>query len=66
LIAILANTLIFFLGRPMVNLPFFGLVALYDVIVGVVAVILVYIFLSSSIVQMRTLAKLDAAPTIKN
>ena len=66
LIAIIANTLIFFLGRPMVNLPLFGLVALYDVIVGVVAVILVYIFLSSSLVQMRTLAKLDAAPIIKS
>jgi archaetidylinositol phosphate synthase len=61
LIAIIANTVIFFLGRPVVNIPLFGQVALYDVIVGVVAVILIYIFLSSSIIQMRKLAKEDEA-----
>ena len=65
LIAILANTIIFFLGRPQVNLPYLGQVALYDVIVGVVGIILVYIFISSSIVQMRTLAKLDTIPDNK-
>ncbi|MBN2257337.1 MAG: CDP-alcohol phosphatidyltransferase family protein [Anaerolineaceae bacterium] len=61
LIAILANTVIFFLGNPLVGLPYFGQVALYDVIVGAVAAILMYIFISSSILQMRTLAKEDSA-----
>lgn len=66
LIAILANTVIFFLGNPFVSLPLgIGDVALYDVIVGVVTAILVYIFISSSIIQMRTLAKLDANPSKK-
>jgi archaetidylinositol phosphate synthase len=60
-IAILANTVIFFLGNPYVRIPF-GQVALYDVIVSVVAIILLYIFISSSIMQMRALAKEDAAP----
>ena len=50
----------------MVAVPYFGQVALYDVIVGVVAIILLYIFISSSVIQMRTLAKLDAAPLQKN
>jgi phosphatidylglycerophosphate synthase len=65
-IAILANTIIFFAGNPLVAVPYFGRVALYDVIVGAVAIILVYIFISSSIIQMRTLAKVDAAPLQKS
>lgn len=64
-IAILANTIIFFAGNPLVAVPYLGQVALYDVIVGVVAIILVYIFISSSIIQMRTLALLDTAPLQK-
>lgn len=65
-IAILANTVIFFLGNPLVAVPYFGQVALYDVIVSTVTLILVYIFISSSIIQMRILAKLDAEPNRKN
>jgi archaetidylinositol phosphate synthase len=65
-IAILANTFIFFVGNPTIKLPFFGQVAIYDVLVGAVAIILYYIFFSSSIVQMRILAKEDAAPKKKN
>lgn len=64
MIAIIANTIIFFLGKPVVNLPF-GQIALYDVIVSVVALILLYIFISSSILQMRVLAKDDAIPSQK-
>lgn len=57
LIAIIANTIIYFLGNPVVALPF-GALSIYDLIAGIVAIALTVIFLLSTIRQARELAKL--------
>jgi phosphatidylglycerophosphate synthase len=54
-IAILSNTLIFFIGNPTVQLPV-GTVTVYDLIVAMVAVVLTSGFLVSTIQQIRRLA----------
>jgi len=57
LIVIIANTIIYFLGNPVVALPF-GSLSVYDLIAGIVAIALTVIFLFSTISQARELAKL--------
>ena len=57
LIVIIANTIIYFLGNPVVALPF-GSLSVYDLIAGIVAIALTVIFLFSTIRQARELAKL--------
>ena len=57
LIVIIANTIIYFLGNPVVTLPF-GALSIYDLIAGIVAIALTVIFLLSTIRQARELAKL--------
>ena len=57
LIVIIANTIIYFIGNPIVALPF-GVLSIYDLIVAVVAIILTMIFLVSTIIQAWKLAKL--------
>ena len=57
LIVIIANTIIYFLGNPVVTLPF-GALSIYDLIAGIVAIVLTVIFLLSTIRQARELAKL--------
>lgn len=58
-IAILANTWVFFFGNPQINLPF-GQYALYDLIGIVVTVLLFLIFIVTTITQAIQLAKVDA------
>jgi archaetidylinositol phosphate synthase len=57
LILIIANTIIYFLGNPVVTLPF-GALSIYDLIAGIVAITFTVIFLVSTIRQARKLAKL--------
>ena len=57
LIVIIANTIIYFLGNPLVALPF-GALSIYDLIAGIVAIALTVIFLVSMIRQARELARL--------
>jgi archaetidylinositol phosphate synthase len=58
LIIIIANTVIYFVGNPVVRL-WFGAVSIYDLIAGVVAALLAVIFVLSTIKQARELAKLN-------
>ena len=58
LIVIIANTVIYFLGNPVVRL-WFAVISIYDLIAGIVAVLLAVIFIFSTIKQARELAKLN-------
>jgi archaetidylinositol phosphate synthase len=60
-IAILANTLIFFVGNPVVKLPFFHF-NLYDAIVAVVVGILYIGYIVVTIVKAVELAKQETIP----
>ncbi len=57
-IVICANTLIFFIGNPKINLPF-GTLTVYDVLVTLVAIIMAVIFLVNTIVKGRELSRQD-------
>lgn len=59
LIAILANTLIFFVGNPAVTFPALGPVALFDIIVSAIAALLIGGFLGVTIMRAGELAKLE-------
>ena len=56
-IAILSNTLIFFVGNPTVQLPV-GTARIYDMIVAVIAVVLTGGFLVSTVAQARQMGAL--------
>lgn len=58
-LAILANTLIFFIGNPMYNLPLLGEVSLFTLIVAIVALAMFSYFLINTSIQARKLALLD-------
>jgi len=57
-VIIIANTVIYFVGNPVVRL-WFGAVSIYDLIAGIVAALLAMIFVLSTIKQARKLAKLN-------
>lgn len=57
LIIIIANTVVYFVGNPVVRL-WFGAISIYDLIAGIVAALLAVIFVFSTIKQARELAKL--------
>lgn len=59
LLAILSNTAIFFIGDVVFDLPLFGMISLYTVIVGVIAFIMLLYFLINTGIQARKLALLD-------
>jgi len=59
LLAIIANTAIFFIGNVIFDLPYFGTSSLYTVIVGVVALIMFLYFMINTSIQARRLALLD-------
>ena len=59
LLAILANTTIFFIGNPIYNLPLFGEISLYTLIVSVVAIAMFIYFLVNTSIQARKLQLLD-------
>jgi phosphatidylglycerophosphate synthase len=65
LIAIMANTLIFFLGNPELNLGLFTLTA-FDLIIAVVAAALMAFYVGSTATQALALRKIDAYPTKKD
>ena len=58
-LAIIANTAIFFIGNVVFDLPYFGASSLYTVIVGVVALIMFLYFMINTSIQARRLALLD-------
>ena len=62
LIAIMANTLIFFLGNPELNLGLFTLTA-FDLIIAVVAAALMAFYVGSTAAQALALRKIDPHPT---
>jgi archaetidylinositol phosphate synthase len=57
--AIMANTLVFFAGNPLVKVPLFGQATIYDWIVLLIAVLLMAIFVVSTMVQASQLANVD-------
>jgi len=57
LIIIIANTVVYFVGNPVVRL-WIGAISIYDLIAGIVAALLAVIFVFSTIKQARELAKL--------
>ena len=57
-IAIIANTFIFFVGNHTISLPF-GEIGLYNIIVGVVVILLYTIFVITVFQEARTLDKED-------
>ncbi|MFN2304303.1 MAG: CDP-alcohol phosphatidyltransferase family protein [Anaerolineales bacterium] len=59
LIAILANTAIFFIGNPIFDLPIFGMTSLYTLIVGIIASAMIIYFMINTGIQARRLALLD-------
>jgi len=59
LIAILSNTVIFFIGDLTFNLPFFGPTSPYTLVVGVMALVMALYFLINTGIQARKLALLD-------
>ena len=58
-IAILANTLIFFIGNPAVTLPYVGPVVIFDILVSVIAAILIGGFLGVTFIRVRELARVE-------
>lgn len=61
-IIVILNTLMFFFGAPTVTLPF-GTFTLYDGLVGIIAAILIVLFVVSSWQKARELAHIDQRPT---
>jgi hypothetical protein len=59
--AIIANALIFFIGNPIIKLPFFTF-HLYDAIVAVVAAILYGGYIVVTIIKAVELAKKEIIP----
>jgi phosphatidylglycerophosphate synthase len=58
LIAILANTGVYFFGNPSLKLPF-GVLSVYDLIALTLAILLIIVFIVSTIIQARELADID-------
>jgi archaetidylinositol phosphate synthase len=56
LIAISANTWVFFFGNPLIRLPF-GLLSIYDIVAAALAILLLGVFITSTILQARELAR---------
>lgn len=65
LIAISANTLIFFAGNPLINIPYIGSVSLYNLIVAGVALLLFAIFFSTAIEEGKKLNRKDRKKWLK-
>ena len=59
LIAILANTIVFFLGNPTLNLPLLGTFKIYNAVVVVIMLLLVSFYIYSLIAQGRNLNLAD-------
>jgi archaetidylinositol phosphate synthase len=57
-LAILANTLIFFIGNPTVTLASIT-TTVYDVLVGIIAIALITAFIVASLIQASALARMD-------
>jgi len=58
-LAIIANTLMFFFGLVTFDLPFFGTTTFYSVLVGVIALIMFVYFMVNTGIQARRLELLD-------
>jgi phosphatidylglycerophosphate synthase len=58
IIFILLNTIMYFMGFPQITLPF-GVISVYDLIVGILAAILILIFIGSSIKSGIELSNVD-------
>ena len=63
-IAILSNAVVYFVGNPLLKLPF-GNVALYNVILGCVIIMLLVIFVIVAWQEAVRLAKVDSKPAPK-
>jgi len=59
LLAISANTAIFFIGNPIFNIPIFGMTSTYTLIVGFLAIVMGIYFLINTGIRVRRLALLD-------
>lgn len=57
-IVIAANTLVFFIGNPSIELPL-GTTSVYDLIIITIAIALFAVFIGSSIREARRLSKID-------
>jgi phosphatidylglycerophosphate synthase len=59
LLAILTNTVIFFIGNQQINLPIFGLTSYFTIIVGALSIAMFIYFIVNTTNQARKLALLD-------
>jgi len=59
LLAILINSLIFFIGNPIITLPVWGQVKLFTILLSVIAAFLFVYFIYRTIVEGMRLALLD-------
>jgi archaetidylinositol phosphate synthase len=60
-IAVVTNIIVYFVGNPLIRLPWVS-VPLYDVVLGGVIVLLSILFVSVSWQEARRLAKIDSIP----
>ena len=58
-LGILINTVVFFFGNPEVNLPLLGVVSIFSMAVGGLAILLMSYFVITAITESRKLALLD-------
>lgn len=58
-LAIILNTAIFFIGNPTFNLPYFGAISFYTLIVGLMTIAMFIYFIVNTSIQARRLALLD-------
>lgn len=58
-LAVILNTVIFFIGNPLLTLPYFGVSSFYSVVVGIVTAIMGIYFLVNTSIQARRLMLLD-------
>lgn len=58
-LAILLNTAMFFIGNPIINLPYFGPTSFYTLFVAVMSLLMFIYFMVNTGIQARRLALLD-------
>jgi len=58
-LAVILNTVIFFIGNPLLTLPYFGVSSFYSVAVGIITAIMGVYFLVNTSIQARRLMLLD-------
>jgi len=58
-LAVILNTVIFFIGNPLLTVPYFGELSFYTLIVGILTIVMAVYFLVNTGIQTRRLKLLD-------